>query len=58
MNVPLAPPPFLGSGEVAGRYEFRIREPKPLPWYYNQTATMMVAVGAIAVWVALVLCLA
>lgn len=55
MNVPLAPPPALGSGEVEGRYLYRIEPPKPLPWYYNQTGTMLLAVAAIAVWVGAVL---
>ena len=44
----MAPPAAFGSGEVPNRYAEPLEYPS-LPWYYDSTLTMYVAVSAIAV---------
>jgi hypothetical protein len=46
-------PPYLGSGEVKGRYHVPLVPPKPLPWYYtNQTAVTYIATALVFATVA------
>lgn len=46
--MPLAPPPYLGAGEVPHRYE-PLPELRPLPWYYNQAWIALIAGTGIVV---------
>lgn len=50
MGAAYPPSPMLGSGEIDGRYASPERMPyKPQPWYFDNTKSMYVAAGVIAV---------